>query len=100
MTIALVLTLTVLSSYHAYTHDFALLLLPALIVTRYLLTESPWGMVPILLFLMLLILWIPFPLTYGQLLQEEKLALGSLAIIAFAVLLAMQLEFQRPPRST
>ena len=100
LTIALVLTLTVLSSYHAYTHDFALLLLPALIVTRYLLTESPRGMVPILLFLMLLILWIPFPLTYGQLLQEEKLALGSLAIIAFAVLLAMQLEFLRPPRST
>lgn len=100
LTIALTLTLAALTSYHAYSHDFALLLLPTLIVTRYLLTGSAQGAVPILLFAVLLILWIPFPLTYGQLLQKEKLAWGSLVIIAFAALMAMQLKFVRPPSST
>ena len=100
LTIALTLTLAALTSYHAYTHDFALLLLPTLIVTRYLFTSGAKGSVPILLFAMLLILWIPFPLTYGQLLQKEKLAWGSLVIIAFAVLLARQLKFARSPSST
>jgi hypothetical protein len=100
LTIALILTLTTLSSYHAYTHDFALLLLPALIVTRYLFNDGPPGTVPILLFAMLLVLWIPFPFAYGHLLQKEKLAWGSLVLIAFAVLLAMQLKVLRAPRST
>jgi hypothetical protein len=100
LTVALTSTLTLLSSYHAYTHDFALLLLPALIVTRYLLTSSPWGTVSTLLFVIILTLWIPFPLSYGQLLQKNNLAWGSLVIIAFALLLAMQLKFIRPSSSS
>lgn len=100
LTFALTSTLTLLSSYHAYTHDFALLLLPALIVTRYLLTSSPWGTVSTLLFVIILTLWIPFPLSYGQLLQKNNLAWGSLVIIAFALLLAMQLKFIRPSSSS
>lgn len=100
LTVALTLTLALLTSYHAYSHDFALLLLPTLIVTRYLLTGGAQGTVPILLFAVLLILWIPFPLTYGQLLQNEKLAWGALVIIAFAALTGLQLKFLRSPRST
>jgi hypothetical protein len=100
LTVALTLTLAVLTSYHAYSHDFALLLLPTLIVTHYLLTGGAKGTVPVLLFAVLLILWIPFPLTYGQLLQNEKLAWGGLVIIAFAALMGLQLKFLRSPTLT
>ena len=100
LTVALTLTLAALTSYHAYSHDFALLLLPTLIVTRHLLTGGAQGTVPLLLFAALLILWIPFPLTYGQLLQTEKLAWGALVIIAFAALTGLQLKFVQSQTST
>lgn len=100
LTVALTVTLTLLTSYHGYAHDFALLLLPALIATRGFFTGSARGTVPVLLGAVLLILWIPFPFTYGQLIEQEKLALGALVIVAFAALLAMQLKLSRAPSST
>ena len=99
LTFAVTLTLVSLTSYHAYSHDFTLLLPPALIVARYLFTGGGQGMVALLLFDMLLIFWIPFPFTYGQLLQNEKLAWGAVVIIAFAALTAWQLKLVRRPNS-
>ncbi len=92
LTVALTLTLTLLTTYHAYAHDFTLLLLPALIATRAMLVGTPNSLVPSLLLVVLLVLWIPFPLTYGRLVEAEKLAWGALAIIVFAALLALQLK--------
>jgi len=94
-TIALTLTLTSIISYHAYTHDFTLLLIPALIATRGVLSGTARGIQPLLLFAVLLILWMPHPIIFGRLLEMEKLAWAALLLLVFAVLLAIQLKISR-----
>jgi hypothetical protein len=96
-TVALTVTLSALASYHAYTHDFTVLLLPALMVARSIISATTIGAVDVLLLIVLLILWIPFPFSYGPLLQAEKLAWLALLILVFAVLQAMQLLWLRHP---
>ena len=97
MVMALTVSLAILTSYHAYSHDLALLLLPALIVARFFFSAPNGGPIPILLFGTILLLWVPFPFTYGHLLQREMLAWGGLIIAFFSLLLTRQIRLKNSP---
>jgi len=91
--LALTITLTLLASYHCYVHDLSLLLVPAVLIAKSLLKQtSKWSINQWLLIGALLTLWVPFPLTYGPLLSNERFAWGGLFLIAFAILLSVELK--------
>lgn len=84
--VSLVLTLTVLASYHCYAHDLSLLIVPATLVAKQIFRQSSaWTPIQWMLLCVLVLFWLPFPLTYGPLLAQQRFALGGLAIMGFAV---------------
>jgi hypothetical protein len=90
--VSLVLTLTVLASYHCYAHDLSLLIIPATLVAKHIFWQSSaWTLNQWLLLCVLVVFWLPFPLTYGPLLAQQRFALGGLAVIGFALLIAVEL---------
>lgn len=91
-TVALTLTLACLTSYHAYLHDFSLMIVPAAIVSRDLISGAADGIAATLLGVLLVILWLPFPITFGKLQMSGQIALGALLVIAFAALIAIRLN--------
>jgi hypothetical protein len=90
---ALTITLTVLASYHCYTHDLSLMLLPAMLIAKRLLTAAGrWSVNQRLLLIVLMILWIPFPLTYIPLILNGQFAWASLFLMTFAALIGVELK--------
>jgi len=90
---ALTITLIVLASYHCYIHDLSLMLLPAMLIAKRLLTTAgSWSVNQRLLVIVLMILWIPFPLTYRPLLLNGQFAWASLLLMTFAALIGVELK--------